>query len=58
MLRNQVVEHEAFRVAAGLHKGQLRQSGEPYMGHPLMVAHIVAGMRMDLTTSKPGCCTT
>ena len=45
---------KAFRIAADLHKGQLRQSGEPYMVHPLMVAHILAGMRMDLVTIETG----
>ena len=32
---------EAYRVAAGSHKGQLRRSGEPYITHPLAVAGIV-----------------
>jgi len=45
---------KAFHLAADLHKGQLRQSGEPYMVHPLMVAHILAGMRMDLVTIETG----
>jgi hypothetical protein len=45
---------KAFRLAAELHKGQFRQSGEPYMVHPLMVAHILAGMRMDLVTIETG----
>ncbi|MGA3073281.1 MAG: HD domain-containing protein, partial [Bryobacteraceae bacterium] len=45
---------KAFRIASELHKGQLRQSGEPYMVHPLMVAHILAGMRMDLVTIETG----
>ena len=45
---------KAFRTATELHKGQLRQSGEPYMVHPLMVAHILAGMRMDLVTIETG----
>ncbi len=45
---------KAFRIASELHKGQLRQSGEPYMVHPLMVAHILADMRMDLVTIETG----
>ena len=45
---------KAFRIASELHKSQLRQSGEPYMVHPLMVAHILAGMRMDLVTIETG----
>jgi len=45
---------KAFRTASEFHKGQLRDSGEPYMVHPLMVAHILAGMRMDLVTIETG----
>jgi len=45
---------KAFRTAAEFHKGQLRQSGEPYMVHPLMVAHILADMRMDQVTIETG----
>ncbi len=45
---------KAFRAASELHQGQLRQSGEPYMVHPLMVSHILADMRMDLVTIETG----
>jgi guanosine-3',5'-bis(diphosphate) 3'-pyrophosphohydrolase len=45
---------EAFRTATAFHKDQSRESGEPYMVHPLMVAHILAGMRMDLVTIETG----
>ena len=45
---------KAFRIAWDLHRDQLRDSGEPYMVHPLMVAHILAGMRMDLVTIETG----
>ncbi|MEI2639506.1 MAG: bifunctional (p)ppGpp synthetase/guanosine-3',5'-bis(diphosphate) 3'-pyrophosphohydrolase [Microthrixaceae bacterium] len=38
---------EAYRMAAGAHKGQLRRSGEPYITHPLAVAGIVASYGMD-----------
>jgi GTP diphosphokinase / guanosine-3',5'-bis(diphosphate) 3'-diphosphatase len=38
---------KAFRFAKRLHAGQTRQSGDPYVIHPLMVAHILADMRMD-----------
>nr|HNN39414.1 HD domain-containing protein [Microthrixaceae bacterium] len=41
---------EAYRVAAGSHKGQLRRSGEPYITHPLAVAGIVARYGMDDVT--------
>src|SRR5690606_41755198 len=41
---------EAYRLAAGAHKGQLRRSGEPYITHPLAVAGIVARYGMDDVT--------
>lgn len=37
----------AFFVAEEGHRGQTRQSGEPYITHPLAVATIVAELRMD-----------
>ncbi|HMD31352.1 MAG TPA: bifunctional (p)ppGpp synthetase/guanosine-3',5'-bis(diphosphate) 3'-pyrophosphohydrolase [Candidatus Acidoferrales bacterium] len=39
----------AFDFAAEQHRGQLRQSGEAYMTHPLEVAHLLADMRLDVT---------
>jgi GTP pyrophosphokinase len=45
---------KAFRFAANCHEGQARDSGEPYMVHPLMVAHILADMRMDLVAIETG----
>jgi GTP diphosphokinase / guanosine-3',5'-bis(diphosphate) 3'-diphosphatase len=41
---------KAYQFARQLHDGQRRDSGEPYMVHPLSVAHILAEMRMDLAT--------
>src|SRR3954471_3909630 len=40
--------HRAYRFAADHHKIQRRKSGEPYITHPLAVAHILADMQMDL----------
>jgi hypothetical protein len=34
----------AFDYAKAGHEGQLRQSGEPYISHPLAVTHILADM--------------
>jgi guanosine-3',5'-bis(diphosphate) 3'-pyrophosphohydrolase len=45
---------KAFRFALKYHQGQMRDSGEPYMMHPLMVAHILADMRMDLVGMETG----
>jgi GTP pyrophosphokinase len=45
---------KAFRFASKYHEGQTRNSGEPYMAHPVMVAHILADMRMDLVAMQTG----
>jgi GTP diphosphokinase / guanosine-3',5'-bis(diphosphate) 3'-diphosphatase len=45
---------KAFHFAARFHEGQSRDSGEPYMVHPVMVAHILADMRMDLAGIQTG----
>jgi GTP pyrophosphokinase len=37
----------AYFTAERAHHGQSRQSGEPYITHPLAVAQILAGLRMD-----------
>jgi GTP diphosphokinase / guanosine-3',5'-bis(diphosphate) 3'-diphosphatase len=37
----------AYRFGAHAHEGQRRVSGEPYISHPLEVAHILASMHMD-----------
>jgi GTP pyrophosphokinase len=44
----------AFRFASENHKLQTRDSGEPYMVHPLLVAHILADMRMDQVSLETG----
>ncbi|BDZ38241.1 hypothetical protein GCM10025863_08550 [Microbacterium suwonense] len=38
-----VIEH-AYRIAREKHEGQFRQSGEPYITHPLAVAKILADL--------------
>ncbi|MBZ5728390.1 MAG: bifunctional (p)ppGpp synthetase/guanosine-3',5'-bis(diphosphate) 3'-pyrophosphohydrolase [Acidobacteriia bacterium] len=45
---------KAFRFARQYHEGQTRDSGEPYMAHPVMVAHILGDMRMDLVAMQTG----
>ena len=41
---------KAYNYAENLHNGQLRQSGEPYIFHPLNVAYILAEMHADKDT--------
>jgi RelA/SpoT family (p)ppGpp synthetase len=38
---------EAYRFSAAAHSGQRRQSGDPYISHPLAVAEILAGWHLD-----------
>jgi GTP diphosphokinase / guanosine-3',5'-bis(diphosphate) 3'-diphosphatase len=37
----------AYVFSALAHKGQVRQSGQPYLVHPLEVAHFLADLRLD-----------
>ena len=39
--------YRAYLFGAEAHEGQSRLSGEPYIYHPVAVARILAGMRMD-----------
>jgi len=41
---------KAYEYADSLHHGQLRQSGEPYITHPLNVAYILTEMYADRDT--------
>ncbi|HET7774212.1 MAG TPA: HD domain-containing protein, partial [Burkholderiaceae bacterium] len=40
--------YEAFKVSDSGHLGQVRASGEPYITHPIAVARICAGWRLDV----------
>jgi RelA/SpoT family (p)ppGpp synthetase len=40
----------AYEFSASAHQGQTRKSGEPYVSHPVAVARILAGMRLDAGT--------
>ena len=44
---------KAYRFAEIAHHNQKRRSGEPYLIHPVSVAHIIADMRLDV----PAICT-
>lgn len=37
----------AYVYSAKVHQGQVRKSGEPYLIHPLEVAHILAQLKLD-----------
>lgn len=39
--------HQAYLTALEAHRGQSRQTGEPYITHPISVACILADMKMD-----------
>src|SRR4051812_48235912 len=45
---------KAYEFAERCHTGQARASGEPYILHPLAVAGILAGMRMDAVSVVTG----
>jgi len=44
----------AYVFSAREHKGQVRQSGEPYLTHPLEVANILAELRLDVACVSVG----
>ncbi len=45
---------KAYELAAKMHDGQLRKSGEPYIIHPVEVAKILASLGMDEQTIIAG----
>lgn len=45
---------KAYQYASDLHEGQFRQSGEPYISHPLNVAYILSEMHADIDTICAG----
>lgn len=45
---------KAYKMASSAHEGQLRESGEPYISHPVEVAHILANLELDSTTIIAG----
>ena len=45
---------KAYRFAIASHNGQFRDSGEPYIAHPLNVALALAEMNMDLVCLQTG----
>jgi guanosine-3',5'-bis(diphosphate) 3'-pyrophosphohydrolase len=45
---------KAYQLAAEAHKNQLRDSGDPYITHPVAVAGILADMQMDMVSLETG----
>jgi guanosine-3',5'-bis(diphosphate) 3'-pyrophosphohydrolase len=44
----------AYDFSARVHKGQRRQSGEPYFVHPVQVASLIADLRLDVASVVTG----
>jgi GTP pyrophosphokinase len=44
----------AWEFCIQKHEGQLRASGEPYIGHPLEVGQVLAELKMDATAIAAG----
>jgi len=47
---NESLIRRAHETAAAAHEGQMRASGEPYIGHPVEVTHYLATLQMDAET--------
>src|SRR3984893_17782175 len=45
---------KAYRFASEHHSRQKRDSGEPFMNHPLLVSHTLADMKMDTVCIETG----
>ena len=45
---------KAYVFSAKVHEGQTRMSGESYMTHPMEVASILAGLKLDVPTISTG----
>lgn len=44
----------AYEFSAKVHKGQKRQSGEPYFTHPVEVAALIAELKLDVASIATG----
>jgi guanosine-3',5'-bis(diphosphate) 3'-pyrophosphohydrolase len=49
---------QAYRFADEAHLGQMRNSGEPYITHPIAVAAQCADWKLDAQALMAACCTT
>ena len=52
-LNVQLIE-KAYDFALSAHKSQRRHSGDPYISHPLAVADILLGLKLDTSTIVTG----
>ncbi|MDN6030104.1 MAG: bifunctional (p)ppGpp synthetase/guanosine-3',5'-bis(diphosphate) 3'-pyrophosphohydrolase [Lactococcus plantarum] len=52
--RDIVLVKKALKYATNAHKEQYRQSGEPYIIHPIQVAGILANLKLDAITVSCG----
>ncbi len=48
------IVRRAFEVAYNAHRDQFRTSGEPYIRHPLAVAHILVDLKLDQASVAAG----
>ena len=44
------IVEQAYEIAEAAHAGQMRKSGDPFITHPVGVAHVLAHLGMDETT--------
>jgi len=45
---------EAYEFSAKAHAGQKRESGEPFLQHPLQVARVIVGLKLDVPSIVAG----
>ena len=45
---------DAYAFSSEAHKGQKRKSGEPFLRHPLSVAHIITRLKLDVPSIVAG----
>ncbi len=48
------VIRRAYAYASEHHEGQMRKSGEPYIGHPVEVMDVIADLRLDVASLCAG----
>lgn len=51
---NFLLVEKAYELSKKVHEGQMRESGEPFISHPLEVAYILAELELDCTAITAG----